>query len=294
MNWLAYLALACVVLLPVLRPPWSLGVAVASAVCGLLSALLRNWATVEKATSTFLAKVVVIVVGVAALVVSPWIANTLLSETTLMRPSAFPNAYSAFQYMATLVLWAVLGYCALFFSAIYNVLQNLRGVFSGSPSYAYIEQLFPAERSVKAEIFSSLGRLAGLVVLLVYIAPMLFKEVNYDSGTVLSRLVVATSFVENGGQSTGYSSTAPNLPADCRRLAGEAKLDLTRAYTCSAQTVHCSNIDRKAMITYLGDKDDVVVAKDVDRMSALYELNPVRFDVMKCDAANRYDYRVSQ
>jgi len=175
---LAYLALACAVLLPVLRPPWSFGVAVASAVCGLLSALLPNWAAVEKATSTFLAKVVVVVVGVAALVVSPWIANTLVSETTRMRPSAFPNAYSAFQYMATLVLWAVLGYCALFFSAIYNVLQSVRGVFSGSPSYAYIEQLFPAERSVKAEIFSSLGRLAGLVVLLVYIAPMLFKEVN--------------------------------------------------------------------------------------------------------------------
>jgi len=102
-----------------------------------------------------------------------------------------------------------------------------------------------------------------------------------------------TAEVENRGQMVSYSSIAPELPADCRRLATEAKLDLTRVYTCSARTLRCSNIDEDLKIAYLTDTD-IVVAKEVDRTNPLYELIPMRFDVAKCDATNRYDYRVNQ
>jgi hypothetical protein len=59
---------------------------------------------------------------------------------------------------------------------------------------------------------------------------------NYDSRKVLARLVITTSFVRNGGQWVGYSSLAPDLPSECRQLAIEAKLDLTKVYVCSART----------------------------------------------------------
>jgi hypothetical protein len=50
---------------------------------------------------------------------------------------------------------------------------------------------------VKAEILASFGRLAGLVVILFHLAPMLLRAANYDSDGLLSRIVVTTSFVEN-------------------------------------------------------------------------------------------------
>jgi len=50
---------------------------------------------------------------------------------------------------------------------------------------------------VKAEILASFGRLAGLIVILFHLAPMLLRAANYDSGGLLSRIVVTTSFVEN-------------------------------------------------------------------------------------------------
>jgi hypothetical protein len=48
---------------------------------------------------------------------------------------------------------------------------------------------------VKTEILASLGRLAGLLVLLLYLAPMFLRAANYDSGGVLARIITATSFV---------------------------------------------------------------------------------------------------
>lgn len=114
MNWLAYSALLFSVMFAFLHRPWSLYLATASAVCGLVSVLIRYWSFIEKITSTFLAKVIIGIVAAGALVFSPWIANALLSEVTLLRPSAFPTTYTALQAMITLLLWASLAYCALF------------------------------------------------------------------------------------------------------------------------------------------------------------------------------------
>jgi hypothetical protein len=108
MNWLAYLALLFSVSCLFLRGRWSLGLAIAAAGCGLLSAILRHWDLVKSATDSFAAKVAVAMVAAAALFFSPWIANSVLSEVTLLRPSAFPAAYSALQYIAVALLWAYL------------------------------------------------------------------------------------------------------------------------------------------------------------------------------------------
>src|SRR5215510_15769830 len=93
MNWLGYLALlfsvAC--LFPLGR--WSLAFAILAALCGLLSTILRHRDLVRSATNSFAAKVVVVMIAAAALFFSPWIANQVLSEVTLLRPSAFPAAY---------------------------------------------------------------------------------------------------------------------------------------------------------------------------------------------------------
>lgn len=278
MNSLAYFALVFAVSFLFLPGPWDLRIAIAAAGCGFLSALIRYWAFIEKITSTFLAKVVIAVVAAAALIVSPWFANVLVSEITLLRPSAFPAAYSAIQAIVILLLWATLAYIAVFLSTAFHFLRSLQG--SG-------------HTGKKTDIIAWLGRLAGLLVLLFYVAPLFIKATNYDSRKVISQLVVATSFVPNISQSVSYSSLAPDLPSDCRRLAAEQKLDPRRIYICNARTIRCSNLDENARITYLTDSD-IVVAKDVDQNTPLYELNPVRFDVTKCETANRYDYGVSQ
>jgi hypothetical protein len=128
--------------------------------CTLLSALIRHWDLVKSSLDSFAAKVAVAIVAAAALFFSPWIANQVLSEVTLLRPSAFPAAYSAFQYIATLVLWGMLAYLALIAVAIFNVQQ----IFSGAASK------IKREWYVRTEILASLGRLAGLAVLLPYLA----------------------------------------------------------------------------------------------------------------------------
>jgi hypothetical protein len=284
MNWLGYLALLSSALCLLLHRPWSLGFATAAAGCGLVSAIIRHWDVVKSATDSFAAKVAVAMVAAAALFFSPWVANSVLSEVTLLRPSAFPAAYSTFQYIATLLLWGMLAYCALIVVALLNVRQ----VFSDTASK------FKREWYVKTEILASLGRLAGLLVLLLYLAPVFLRAANYDSGGVLARIVVATSFVENGGQSTWISSIAPQFPSECQKLAKEANLDLTKTYSCSARTIRCSNIDKDAKIAFLDDKGAIAVAKDVDSTNILHELVPVRFDLAECKTENRYDIQVSQ
>jgi hypothetical protein len=272
MNWLGYLALLFSVACLVLHGRWSVGAAIAAALCGLLSALIRHWDLVKSSLDSFAAKVAVAIVAAAALFFSPWIANQVLSEVTLLRPSAFPAAYSAFQYIATLVLWGMLAYLALIAVAIFNVQQ----IFSGAASK------IKREWYVRTEILASLGRLAGLAVLLLYLAPLFLRAANYDSGGVLSRFVIATSFVENGGQSVWISSAGPNFPADCQRLAKEKNLDLTKPYTCSARPIRCSNIDPDAKIAFLDDKGAIVIAKDVASSDVLRELVPMRFDLAEC------------
>ena len=272
MNCLGYLALLFSVLCLFLPRPWPLVFAIAAACCGLLSATLRHWEQVRTAADSFAAKVAIAVVAGAALFCSPWIANSVLSEIALLRPSAFPAAYSAFQYIAVLLLWAVLAYLALVVVALFKLRQIFR----------------------RAEVFASLGRLAGMLVLLLYLAPMFLHAANYDSGGVLSRIVVATSFVENRGQSIGISSLAPDFPEDCKMLAKQANLDMTKSYSCVARTIRCSNINPDAQIAFLDDKGAIAVAKNLERTDILFELVPVRFDLDQCDQDGRYDIRVEQ
>jgi hypothetical protein len=285
MNWLGYLAL----LLSAgvfLHGRWALWFGIAAAACGLVSAILRHWDLVKSATDSFAAKVAVVMVAAAALFFSPWIANSVLSEVTLLRPSAFPAAYSAFQYIATLLLWGMLAYGAVIVIALLNLRQIFRDAVSRMRKEWY----------VKTEILASLGRVSGLLVLLLYLAPMFLRAANYDSGGMLSSIVVMTSFVSNQGQSIWISSVAPpsEFPSDCQRLAKEANLDLTKPYGCSARTIRCSNIDENAKIAFLDDKGAIVVAKDVDPTNILHELVPVRFDIAECKPDSRYDIHVSQ
>jgi len=284
MNWLGYLALLFSLACLVLHGRWSVSAAIAAALCGLLSALIGHWDLVKSATESFAAKVAVVMVAAAALFFSPWIANQVLSEVTLLRPSAFPAAYSAFQYIATLVLWGILAYGGVIVLVLVNVGQIWRDTLSKIRREWY----------VKTQILASLGRVAGLVVLLIYLGPLFLRAANYKSGGVLSGIVVATSFVSNGGQSTGISSTAPNFPADCQRRAKEKNLDLTKLYQCSARTIRCSNIDPGAKIAFLDDKGAIVIARDVGPDEALHELVPVRFEIAECKTDNRYDLQVSQ
>lgn len=282
-RWLAYFSLIFAIVSLALHRPLSLDFAIASALCGLTSALLRHKSLVQKVASSFVGKIATAVVAAGGIFVSPWIANTVISEITLMRPSAFPPAYSAIVYIVTVLLWAALIYIALFMCAGFNFIQILRGGASRAMR----------KSRVKTEIIPSLGRLAGLLVLLLYIGPLFLYAANYDSRGVLSRLVITTSFVQNGSQSFSSTSLASDLPSDCRQLAIEAKLNLTKVYVCSARTIRCANLDPAAEITYLSE-NEVVVAKDVDRNSPLYELNPVRFDVEQCDSSKRYQYGVTQ
>jgi ABC-type multidrug transport system fused ATPase/permease subunit len=284
MNWLGYFALLFSVLCIFLHRPWSLGFAIAGAICGLLSAAMRHWDLVKEASDSFVAKVAIAVVAAAAIFFSPWIANTVLSEITLLRPNAFPAAYSAFQYISVLLLWAILAYCALIAVALLNVRQIVQDAASKMKREWY----------VKTEVLASLGRVAGLLVLLFYLAPMFLRAANYDSEEMLSRVVVTTSFVENGGQSVWISSIDPQFPSGCKKLAEEAKLDLAKPYSCSARTIRCSNIDPDARIAFLDDKGNIVIAKDVDSSDILHELVPVRFDIAECKYDKRYDIQVKQ
>lgn len=284
MNWLGYFALLFSLLCLFLHRPWSLAFAIAATLCGLLSAGMRHWDLVKKASDSFLAKVAIAAVAAAAIFFSPWIANTVLSEITLLRPNAFPAAYSAFQYISVLLLWSILAYGALIVIALLNVRQIVSDTASKIKREWY----------VKTEMLASLGRVAGLLVLLLYLAPVFLRAANYDSGGILSRIVVTTSFVQNGGQSTWISSIGPQFPEGCKKLAEDAKLDLTKPYSCSARTIRCSNIDPDARIAFLDDKGAIVVAKDVDSSDILHELVPVRFDIAECKFDKRYDIQVKQ
>jgi hypothetical protein len=245
---------------------------------------MRHWDLVKQASDSFVAKVLIAAVAAAAIFFSPWIVNRVLSEVTLLRPSAFPAAYSAYQYISVLVLWVILAYGALIAAAVLSVIQIAADTVSKVKREWY----------VKTEILASFGRLAGLIVILFYLAPMFLRAANYDSDGLLSGIVVMTSFVENRGQSIWISSIDPQFPEDCKKLAQDAKLDMTSGYTCSATTIRCSNIDPDAKIAFLDDKGAIAVAREVDASNILHELVPVRFDLDVCKTDKRYDIQVNQ
>src|SRR6185312_1687615 len=147
MNWLGYLALLFSVscLFPLGR--WRLALATLAAVCGLVSTIIRHWDLVKSATDSFTAKVVVVMVAAGGLFFSPWIANQVLSEITLLRPSAFPAAYSAFQYIATLLLWGMLAYVAVIILGLLNIKQIWQDTLAKVRGEWY----------VKTQILASLG-----------------------------------------------------------------------------------------------------------------------------------------
>jgi hypothetical protein len=154
MNWLAYFALLFSAVFAFLHQPWSIYLATAASVCGLFSVLIRYWPSIEKITSTFLAKVIIAVVAAGALVISPFFANALVSEITLLRPAAFPTAYTALQAMITLLLWASLAYCALILATGFHFFRSFRGASAGTDG----------RHAGKKQFFAWLGRFAGLLI----------------------------------------------------------------------------------------------------------------------------------
>jgi flagellar biosynthesis protein FliQ len=94
MNWLGYLALLFSALCLFLHRPWSLCFAIAAALCGLISTVMRHWDLVKQASDSFVAKVLIAAVAAAAIFFSPWIVNKVLSEVTLLRPSAFWQCFA--------------------------------------------------------------------------------------------------------------------------------------------------------------------------------------------------------
>jgi hypothetical protein len=284
MNWLGYLALLFSALCLLLHRPWSLWFAIAAALCGLISTAMRHRDVVKQANDSFVAKVLVAAVAAAAIFFSPWIVNRVLTQVTLLRPSAFPAAYSAYQFISVLVLWVILAYVALIAAAVLSVIQI------ASDTVSTVKR----KRYVKTEIPASCGRLAGLIVILFYLAPMSLRAANFDSGGLLSDIVVTTSFVENRGASIFISSFDSQLLEDCKKLAQDAKFDMTRGYLCSATTIRCSNIDPDAKIAFLDDKGAIAIAKEVDASNILRELIPVRFDLDVCKTDKRYDIQVYQ
>ena len=55
-------------------------------------------------------------------------------------------------------------------------------------------------------------------MLLFYVTPFWLRAANYDSGGIITELIIATNFVKNVEQEVYYASSAPNLPPDCRAL----------------------------------------------------------------------------
>jgi len=246
---------------------------------GLSSALIRHRSLIAGLISPLLGKVLIVLVGAAALVVSPWIANRSIASVTLMRPSTFPTAYTVFSALAVVMLWAALGYLFV--------------ILLGAAEFVLIRSRDRIGVRWILGLPAFVGRVVGLAMLLFYVTPFWLRAANYDSGGIITELIIATNFVKNVEQEVYYASSAPDLPPDCRALAAAKKINQTRSYSCYAITKHCSNLEDDAEICFLSDTQ-VVVAKKVPSTSPLYELSPYRFDVVACDTSDRYNVGVQQ
>jgi hypothetical protein len=215
------------------------------------------------------------------LIFSPILTNQLLSEMTLLRPSAFPASQTLFSSVAIEFLWIALGWAVISVLAVVQMLSFFR------QSASRIQR-----KNVRlAALIAPLGRTVGLLLMLFYLAPNAFRIVNYDAGPLLAQTIVATDFVKNSGPE-GWFVVDQKITGECATVATHNGIDLSKRFVCDVKTTHCSNIAPEAMINHITD-DDVAVALPLSASDPLYEFYPVKFQIVRCDTTGRYGIKVA-
>lgn len=165
--------------------PWGVWLAMMAGLLGLISMLRAHADLLQRMLDSWMAKIVIGLIGGAGLLVATTAARWLVSTLTFLDPGMFPTATSVLSYIATIYIWILLSYIVAQLIVLRNVLSlidrlEIEGV-----------RRIPKHLS---RILATAGQYVGWAVFMFALLPMGMNEAAKRSDEVVGRILFTTSF----------------------------------------------------------------------------------------------------